>query len=154
MPEDELAPVDLSWFYNLHPDVQVALLGNPHAALTGDLAAHLAKSGPGVYQAYWVSNGAPGPWALVGDAAETLWAIRLQLDDWWSNLSEDGQRYITENRSGELDGAYYDIIHRASRDPVDDRPNAHLVVMVSDNKTGRFRLPEMIRIYVEMQVAS
>jgi hypothetical protein len=40
-----------------------------------------------------------------------------------------------------------------SRDPVSNGPHAHLVVVVSDNRTSRFRLPQMIQVYVEMKAA-
>lgn len=154
MSESDGGVTDLSWFYHLHPRVQVSLLRDPYAPLAGDLAVRLGSNGPGVYTAQWLSNGDPARWSLAPDAARTLSAIRLQLDHWWSDLPADEQAYIVENRTGELDGKYRDLVLGASRDPVNDGPHAHLVVVVSDNRTGRFRLPEMIRIYVEMTVAA
>lgn len=154
MSEDESARADLSWFYQLAPAAQVALLRDPHGALSGELAVRLAIPGPGVYQELQTqSDGGSASLRLSPSAAEHLAAIRLQLDEWWSHLPADQQAYVIENRRGELDGEYREIVLRASRDPVGNGPHAHLVVVVSDNKTGRFRLPQMIQVYVEMKTA-
>lgn len=80
-----------------------------------------------------------------------LAAVEMQLHQWWSTLTAEQQAYIIEHRGGELEKSYGDVVRQASRDPVSDGTHSYLVVLVSDDKTGRFRLPEMIRIYVEMK---
>lgn len=152
MSEHESDQVDLSWFCNhLPPEDQVSLLRNPDQVLPAGLAQRLMHK-PGVFSARWLSNDGPSGWELTRSAATTLGGIRSQLDHWWSGLSPERQAYIMENRRGELDGEYADDIRRASEDPV-EKPGAYLVVLVTDDKTGRFRLPQMIQVYVEMKTA-
>jgi len=144
---------DLDWFYRLHPRDQVGLLRDPHQDLHGDLANRLFVAQKAV-AAQWLSNEGGAKVSLLPPAARKLYTVRLQLDQWWSALTEGERSYIVENRAGELAREYGDLVQRANRDPVADGPDAYLVVLLSDNKTGRFRLPTMIRVYVEMKAAS
>ncbi|RAU99471.1 hypothetical protein [Mycolicibacter senuensis] len=142
---------DLSWFYQLHPHLQVRLLRNPRGALSNDLAVRFAlPNGPGVCQdAHWVSGGEPGSLRLAGGVAGQLEVIREQLDHWWSsNVRPEDRAYIIEHRAGELEKGYGAIVRLASSDRVG--PDACLIPMVSEHK-GAFRLPEIIRAYVEMK---
>lgn len=43
------------------------------------------------------------------------------------------------------------VVQSASLDPMTHAPRGHLVVLVSDNKTGNFRLSAMIRTYVDLK---
>lgn len=140
---------DLDWFYDLPPAEQSVLLRDPYANVNGPLAVRLAKNGPGVYGSVPSTDGLE--WKLSPEFASKLSAIRLQLDHWWQSIETDQQAYIVENRSDELAGEYHDVVQAASLDPITHAPHGHLVVLVSDNKTGRFRLPAMIRTYVDLK---
>lgn len=100
---------------------------------------------------HWLSNDGGGSVELSATAAQTLLAVRAQLDHWWQSLDGDQVDYIVQNRDGELDGSYRSVVQAASLDPVTHAPHGQLVVTVADNKTGRFRLPELIRIYVDVR---
>lgn len=144
----------LSWFYSLPPGDQAELLGNPHRDVNGPLAVKLA-SRPGLYTPHFTPPESDGlVWRISPDAARRLSAIRRQLDAWWVNVTTEQKAYITENRSGQLAQAYAEIVHGAGRDPLADGPDAYLVVLVSDTRTGQFRLPAMVRAYVDMTVAA
>lgn len=142
---------DLSWFYNLDPHIRVALLRKPGAPLPGDLAARFAKSGPGVYTAYWVCNGKSGPWRLAVGAAAQLDAIRMHLDEWWSKFLPDERADIIENRDRGLDPKYAGSIHDAGLGPSNDDPNSEMVGVITDGKTRRIDLTTLFRDYVEMK---
>lgn len=140
---------DFNWFLALTPDERVALWQDPYRDCNGPLAVKLAQGkGPGVYG----SGTGETRWKLSPDVAAELSAIRRQLDQWWGEVEADQKAaYIIENRAGELDSDYRSVVQAASLDPITDVPHGHLVVIVSDNKTGRFRLPSMIRAYVDMR---
>lgn len=88
---------------------------------------------------------------LSPKASSALTDVRHQLDYWWENLNSEERTYIIDNRNAELAPKYRHVIFKASRDPVSGGENAYLVVLVSDVQTGgQFRLPAMIRAYVEM----
>ncbi|WP_131814020.1 hypothetical protein [Mycolicibacterium fortuitum] len=149
-----MSDVDLSWFYNLlGPDDQAQLLRNPYAALPSRLVERLSigfNNGPGVFR--YAGDGKVGSPLLSIKAADNLDAIRLQLDEWWQRVSADQQSYIVAHRDGELDGAYREVVQAASLDPITHAPHGHLVVTVADSRTGRFRLPTMIRAYVGLKL--
>lgn len=139
----------LWWFDQLTMDDCVALLANPGGALPVHLVEQFSRR-PGWVSgmAYWVSNasGTSG-FTLAGEPASALDDIREQLNDWWSRIESDHD-YIIENRAGELDGGYADIVQSAG-DPL-NAPRAMGFVVVKDTKNNnRFRLPSMIRVYVE-----
>lgn len=142
---------DLTWFYRLPFADQVSLLRDPRQTVRGDLVSTLFLD-RALMGSKWTSNDGGIQWTLDPDAAQQLISIRQQLNEWWSTLTSEEQAYIAEHRAGELDGEHRSAVQRASLDPVSD--DGHLVVVVSDNKTGRFRLPEMIRIYAELRAAS
>ncbi len=147
---------DFTWFFALKPDERIALWRDPYGDCNGSLAVKLATGNegqPGVYGGVPASLTDGVRWKLSPSVAAELSAIRRQLDQWWQSLDADQKAYIVENRGGELSGEYHDVVQAASLDPVTHAPHGHLVVIVSDNKTGRFRLPQMIRTYVEVKAA-
>lgn len=142
---------DLSWFYRqLTLDEQVQLITNPGGPLPPRLAERLMAR-PGISKTWWISNEtAPDSWVLAAGAERKLSTARDQLDFWWQNLDAHQKHYIIENRAGELDSEYKPVVHEANRDPFND-PDAYLVVIVQDaNNHHRFKLPPIIRAYVEM----
>lgn len=143
---------ELDWFYRLPFAEQVPLLGDPRQAIVGEHARTLFRD-RALMGSKWTSNDGGSRWSLDSEAAQQLTSIRQQLDEWWQLLTVEQRDYIAAHRDGELDKQYGDVVRGASRDPEADGPYAHLVVMVSDNKTGRFRLPQIIRLYVEMKAA-
>lgn len=147
---------DYEWFFALTPDERVSLWRDPYGDCNGPLAVKLATGQdgqPGVYGSVPVSWTDGVRWKLSSEAAAELSAIRRQFDQWWQRIEADQQSYIVENRGGELSGEYHDVVQAASLDPITNAPHGHLVVIVSDNKTSRFRLPQMIRTYVELRAA-
>ncbi|WP_142391427.1 hypothetical protein [Mycobacterium sp. ENV421] len=145
-----LAEYSLSWFRQLLTlDEQVALLSNPFGPLPGQLAERLVRR-PGISMTYWVSSNDPREWTLSAVAARTLAAAGEQLDYWWRQLSSEQRDYITTHRAGELDAEYAAVVQGASTNPIND-PTALVVVVVRDVKNGyRFRLPAIVRAFVEM----
>jgi len=149
MPEDESAPADLSWFYSLDAlEDQVSLLRDPHQVLPMPLAKRVMGN-PGIFSARWVHGDEPTQWHLTTGAAEKLAEIRARLDQWWPGLSADDRAYIIENRNGEFDvDGYASLIHDAG---LGSSVEGSLAGVVSDAKAKRFRLPQMIQVYVEMK---
>ena len=141
----------LSWFYQqLTLDEQVELLAKPGRALPGKIAERLLKR-PGVTTTYWLSNDGPRPWMLTPSTGRKLAGARDQLDFWWQNLDADQKSHLLENRDGHFDRDFKDVVQGANRDPFND-PDAYLVVIVQDaNNAHRFKLPPVIRAYVEMR---
>ena len=98
-------------------------------------------------QAIWLSNPPRDTeFTLHGELPDKLETIRIHLDQWWSNLDPEVQAYLNENRDGELDGDYKGAVMRAG----DGEADGLIVAVVQDNKTGRFRLPPIVDVYVEM----
>lgn len=145
-----LAEYSMSWFHQqLTPDERVALLSNPFGPLPGPLAERLAHR-PGISMTYWVNSNDPRPWTLTAVAARRLAAAASQLDYWWQRLTEEQREYIAENRSGDLGGQYAQVVQDASQNPLND-PDALIVIVVRDvNSDGCFRLPPIVRAFVEM----
>ncbi|MBU8824391.1 hypothetical protein [Mycolicibacterium goodii] len=140
---------DLDWFYGLSSAERVALLRDPNQDLPGTLADRLVDDYR-IAKSWWESSGEPPRLMLAPHAATKLIDIRARLDHWWSNLSPDERAYIAENREGHLESRYHDVVQAPAYDPVTRVPLPDLVV-VSDHKTGLFRLPRLMSIYVEMQ---
>jgi hypothetical protein len=138
---------ELGWFHRLSMDDKVRLLRNPDGALPPELVEQFLHN-PGVYTSYWVSEGSPDRWALTPEASRKLNAQRDQLDWWWSRVEPADQAYLVAHRAEELSGEYADLVMNASSTA---EHAALVVVMVRDNRTGRFRLPHMMDVFVELQ---
>jgi len=83
--------------------------------------------------------------------ADILDHHRRQLDRWWQDLTPEKHAYLIKYRDGELDKDYADTVQAASTNPLND-PNALVVIVARDLKNnGRFRLPPMVDVYVEMK---
>ena len=141
----------LEWYDRLHPKEQISLLRDPHQNLHGDLAKRLVLAKE-AYGSHWTSNDGGATWSLLPEAASKLSAIKAQFDEWWGKLDTDQQEHIIENRAGELDRDYRDVVQGASPGQLTDTSHQHVVIVASDNATGRFRLPTMVRNYVELKV--
>ncbi|CAN5521497.1 hypothetical protein BH09ACT7_BH09ACT7_08260 [soil metagenome] len=140
-----------TWFNDLPLKDQIELLGHPSGELSQALVDRLSVN-PGV--GWWAWEGQPYRSMLSQPATAKLRAVRRQLDQWWHHLSPEDQGYISEHRDTELESHYRHVILKASRDPATDGENAYLVVLISDvKKSDQFRLPSMIRAYVEMTTA-
>lgn len=149
MTEPSDHPAGWSWFTNLPLKDQTELLAHPSGELPETLVNRLLVN-PGV--GWWAWEGQPYRAMLSQPAVAKLRAVRRQLDDWWWNhLSPEERGYISEHRDAPLDSHYRHVINKASRDPATDGEDAYLVVLISDvQDNNRFRLPAMIRAYVEM----
>ena len=142
---------DFKWFFALTADERAALWRDPYGDCNGDLAVKLARATngePGVAGAVPTSPNEPVHWKLSPEVATQLSAIRRELDAWWKTVPDDDKAYIIENRAGELESRYGPLIRKASSDP-----HVYVPVTVSDNRTGRFRLPSMVRAYVDMMAS-
>lgn len=143
----------LSWFYALSIVDQIALLSDPYQPLSDRLIDSLRHRGL-VGGSAWVQSADPPQWHLSVDEARRLSAIRKQLDDWWDRLAVHEQNYIVQQRDGEFDGIYGETVLAATGD-LTQNPDALVVALVRDMRNeNSFRLPAMIRTYVEMQVAA
>jgi hypothetical protein len=143
MPKDSEPTDSLSWFYNLPMDDQVALLNDPYQPLSQHLIDRLDQQQ--VTGTHWVQSRDPVHWSLTAPAAVRLEAIRAQLDDWWDGLAHHEHLYVIQQRAGELDATYDRTVQAA------DGP-AFGVALVRDlRNANQFRLPAMIRAYVEMK---
>ncbi len=141
MPADSAQDDGLSWFYALPMRDRVALLRDPKQPLSPRLLDRLAGQSGVVTQMRWAGSNAP--WIL--SAAPLLLAIRDQLDDWWDDIAVHEQDYISQQRDGALDATYAEAVLAATGDTL-------RVELVSDVRTDGFRLPPMIRAFVEMRV--
>lgn len=140
----------LAWFHRLSMDEKVQLLRDPHGALPAPLVTRLVQKlgtdNPGVYTTQWPGNGNPSTgFRLQPSEASKLEAQREQLERWWDQLADHDRAYLVEHRTDELPGGYAPLVRRAQHDPV------LIVCIVSDNRTGRFRLPLMVDVFVELQ---
>lgn len=139
----------LAWFHRLSIDDKVLLLRDPHGKLPERLVVQLGRlgaDGPGVLtNAYFPANGGPTGFHVSGSEASRLEAQREQLERWWDHLSGDDRSYLIEHRADELPAEYAALVRQAHLEPV------LIVAIVSDNRTGRFRLPPMIDVFVELQ---
>lgn len=139
MSENELLP-PLEWFCKyLELREQVSLLRDPEQALSVPLAEKLSRNILVISDARLT---------LSPTLIEQLTDIRKRLNAWWKELDPDDRAYIIENRNGEFDGRYAVLIHDAG---LASSVEGALAGVVSDGGTGRFRLPQMIRVYVEME---
>jgi hypothetical protein len=141
---------DMSWFHQvLTMDEQVHLLGRPHGQLPAGLVERLLNR-PGVVQTWWFAADPEGSKTvmLAPQAAIKLDGQRAQLDWWWSRLTVPERTYLIDNRDGELDAKYADIVHSAGETPLNEPPALRVVVVKDDD---RFRLPPTVRVYVEMK---
>ncbi|MBP3087483.1 hypothetical protein [Mycolicibacterium fortuitum] len=140
---------DLEWFFRLRSNEQFDLLRDPHQDVHGELAQRLflAKQ---IVGSEWVSNDGGTHWSLATETASTLSAIRLRLDQWWQNLEADQKAHIIGNRAGELEADYHDVVQAPAYDAITKAPHADMLV-VSDDKTGRFTVPRLTRVYVDMK---
>lgn len=140
----------LSVYCDLPMDVKVALVERPHGTVPAALVPKLNKL-PSTFAAMtvWTSNppSSSDAFTLHGELPDRLERIREHLDQWWSNLDTEVQGYLIENRKGELDGHYKGAVMCAG----DGRPDGLIVLVVQDENTGRFRLPPIIDVYVELK---
>jgi hypothetical protein len=143
-------PADFGWFYRLSMDEKVTLLRDPYGTLPAGLIEHLLER-PGVVGIYWATQDGPTRWILTPEAAKELSAAGHQLEWWWDRLDDDAQAHLIAHRRDEIDGRYASLVSDASGTAPDP---ALVVVMVSDNRTGRFRLPQMVDVFVEMQAGN
>lgn len=147
MPKDSAQDDIMPWFDKLPMDDQIDLLRNPGQPLSPRLIDRLNDK-PLLTKTRWAGSNDPAPWELSAVVQLRLRAIRNQLDAWWDQLAVHEQAYILQQRAGELDAIYTDTVLAAT--------GADLVVaLVRDVRNqNSFRLPGMIRTYVEMQAAS
>jgi hypothetical protein len=125
------------------------MLTNPFGPLPAPLAERLMHR-PGISMTYWEGSNDPREWTLSAIAARRLAAAASQLDYWWQRLTEENRQYIADHRGGELDAEYAAIVQDASTNPIND-PDALVVIVVRDVNNGhRFRLPAIVRAFVEM----
>jgi hypothetical protein len=125
---------NMSWFYQLTMDERVHLLVHPHGSLPPGLAERLSDQ-PGVLGSEWGFADSEGDVFLAGPLADKLKAWCEQLTSWWDIVTLPEQAYLIEKRDRELAAEYADVV-RSAGEPV---PN------------GPFRLPPMVRVYVEMK---
>ena len=139
----------LAVYSSLPMDLKVVLLRKPHGTVPAQLVPRLSQlPGTAAAQAIWLSNPPSDTgFTLHGELPDKLDSIRAHLDQWWSNLDPEVQDYLIKNRDCELDGHYKGAIMCAG----DGRPDGLIVAVVQDNKTGRFRLPPIVDVYVEMK---
>lgn len=140
---------DLAWFYSLPPADRISLLRDPRQRLTGELAKRLFLRQE-AFMTQWWSNDGGASVELSATAAQSLLAVRAQLDEWWKNLDADQRAYIIGNRAGELEAGYHDVVQAPAYDAINKVPHADMIV-VSDDKTGRFAVPRLTRVYVDMK---
>lgn len=146
--DDQADP--LWWYYQLSPAEQVDVLSSPNGRLPADLVERFSKR-PGWVSgtAFWVSNpSSTASFTLAGEPARILEDYRAQLDYWWSCLSNDDKAFLIDHRNEELPGEYARKVMNASGAY---RSGATLlaVAISQDTRTQRFRLPRIVRIYVE-----
>jgi hypothetical protein len=131
MPENP-AQVDLSWFYTLKLNDQVALLSNPHQ-LSQQLADHLKQI---VSLGWWNSH--PTDPVLDALVLQRLEQIRSQLDEWWWDLLTGEP--LPDNERNHL------IKHRT-----DDEPPQRYLDLVQNEANAIGERPAMVHAYIEMQ---
>lgn len=66
MTDDEQAP---DWFFRLDPEVQAALIANPHGALPPGIVEKVLTH---AHTAYWSGWQGSGPWQLWADDARGI----------------------------------------------------------------------------------
>lgn len=142
----------LAVYRSLPMDVKVTLLERPHGAVPKELVPRLSRlAGTGVAgPAVWLSNPPSrnsGGFTLHGELPDRREVIRELLDHWWSTLDSEVKDHLVGNRNGEVDGHYKGAVMCAG----DGRPDGLIVAVVQDDKTGRFRLPALVDVYVEMR---
>ncbi|ORV90672.1 hypothetical protein AWC11_12070 [Mycobacterium interjectum] len=137
----------LTWFHRLSMDDKVHLLRDPYGALPPRLVDQFL-SRPGVVGTYWMSQISSTRWTLVPAEAARIADQRDQLEWWWSHIDDADQAYLVEHRSEELPKEYASVVTSAGS--TGSNP-ALVVVMVADNRTGRFRLPLMVDVFVELK---
>lgn len=137
----------LAWFHRLSMNDKVHLLRDPYGALPARLIDQLLAR-PGVVGTYWASQISSTRWILATAEAAKLADQRDQLEWWWTNLSDDDRTYLIDHRDEEFPSNYASLVRNASS--TDANP-ALVVVMVTDNRTGQFRLPLMVDVFVELQ---
>jgi len=136
---------DMSWFHQqLTADEQVDLLRHPHKQLPAELAERL----PGVME-WWFAD-PEGTKFLAPQASNKLDDYRAQLDYWWSCLSDADKQYFIAHRDDELPGEYAQTVMGAGGAHHTGAP-VLAIAIVQDTGTGGFRLPAMVRVYVELK---
>jgi hypothetical protein len=148
MANDDDVRRNLAWFRHLPMDDQVALLSDPAQPLSDVVENRLAKL-PGIWWWQRVPDD-PVKAMLTGAAINRVEEVKAQLDYWWSQIEADHE-YIIENRDGELDGAYADKVRAVNETELGDPPPMRFIVVKDNNNHNRFRLPSMIRAYVELR---
>jgi hypothetical protein len=74
--------------------------------------------------------------------------VRAQLDRWWQRRSPEEPAVLIEHRREEFGREFWEMVMDA--EPLE--PNQPpIVAVVSDNRTGRFRLPSILAEYVELK---
>lgn len=139
-------PPDMSWFSTFPIEDQVRLLSDPGDWLSPELARRLHKA-PGL----WWWKGAGEKALLSPEAEHRVAEVAAQLDHWWQHaLSSEQREYILSHRADELADDYAEAVKAANENPLGDPP-ALFVVLVRDSKNNnQFRLPPLIRAYVEL----
>jgi hypothetical protein len=144
-----MADKALDVYFNLAMEDKVRLLKNPHGRLSPGLVQRLSRF-PGTVagEAVFTSNEPKGTgFRLSPSLAGQLDHIEGYLDEWWTGLDPEDQDHLIEHRAEQLAAEYAPVVLAAG----DGKPEGLIVAVVRDNKTGRFRLPPMIRVYVELQ---
>lgn len=137
-------------YSKLPMDDKVRLLKNPHGRLSPGLMQRLNRlpvtvSGDAVF----TSNEPTGTgFRLSASLAERLDHIDSHLEEWWTNLDPEDQDHLIEHRVEELDAEYAELVLAAG----DGKPEGLIVAIVRDS-AGRFRLPGMVAVFVEMKAA-
>jgi hypothetical protein len=139
----------LAVYHSLPMDVKVVLLKKPHGTVPAQLVPRLSElPGTTAAQTIWVSNPPSDTgFTLHGELPDRLDSIRAHLGQWWSTLDPEVQNYLIENRDSELDGHYKGAVMCAG----DGSPDGLIVAVVQDEKTGQFRLPPIVDVYVELK---
>jgi hypothetical protein len=140
----------LAVYYTFPMKLKVDLLDNPHGRVPADLIPRLSQV-PGtsaVSQAVWLSNPPRDPgFRLAGELPDQLEHARIHLDNWWETLDPEVRDHFIENRDSEIDGHFKGAVMCAG----DGKPDGLIVAVVQDEKTGGFRLPPMVDVYVELK---
>jgi hypothetical protein len=74
-----------------------------------------------------------------------------QLDRWWQRLDADERAELIEYRHDELSADLWRTVMNAEPLEPDQPP---IIAVVSDARTGRFRLPPVLAEYTELKANS
>ena len=139
----------LGWLFSsgLSLDDQVGLMSHPHADLPTDLVQRLMARRVSVVGTTWLSQQSQTRWMIQPSLADELDDRRLQLDQWWQRRSPEERAALIQHRAEEFGDDYRQLIMDANPDPREPA----IVAIVADNRTGRFRLPPLLTVFLELK---